>query len=987
MQNIIDINRNYLKIINNGNCVDFVFEEAYFDKLKNRKPVFDINAQIFEIISNEFNKSSYFEQIENGFRLTASEIYENEESILLDLIGDYNKLSGVLKLVYSGLNTASPGFDIKIQFFPYNSSNSRPFITAGLFLELPGNKYLLNKAEEQAFRAYRDYKNLKFKTQHEHLDLIAKFKSLSSDNLKVDLGRFEQLEITEISDVGLNVTRLESGDLLLEPNLIGLQFQNETILNREIQIASTKDYPTTLYLGNKLAKVGDQQLEGLKEVYHKIIPKEDAQHFLETPASFIDPEKVNIEFGFSYRVNGLSFFTRVQNYDIDSGNNDWFNSSTPIIVENFEDSITNILELEEFIEKVKDANFNNAQAVLIDGKQVNLPNKEEFEIRVVKLKKALYEIALVQPDEAKLPSKPKTNQVSFEIKYFDEDFGLASLYQPFTPNNSVYENLYFQPLNHQEEAINWIYSLYRNSLASDHKINGGILADDMGLGKTFTSLMGMKSILEYCKYSEEAEMKCFMVVAPLSLLENWKSEVFKFFKTNPFYDVVILNSYADLDRFKLESGTELKLEENKESQVPKSTLKYKLKVGEHFSDQRLDIPGRLILITYETLRNFQFSMASVPFSCVVFDEAQKIKNPNALATRAAKALDSDLNIIATGTPVENNLEEYWCLMDTANPNLFGTKKEFEKQYVLPIKKQSEPDIEIKVGKELYKRSGPFLLRRTKEELKDKLGQKLPEKIEYKGLESDEALYLNSLDKILTNDQISIYEKIRLELTKAQHLGDFSKNLIHLKSCMLHPKLVFNKGLEPIIDLTSDEFWKGSAKLEALNEILDFVKRKGEKLIIFLISRNMQYLLKMRIRNKFGIDPDIISGETKVQSFDEEETRMGMIKKFSEMEGFNVIILSPLAAGVGLNVTAANHVFHLERHWNPAKEAQANDRVYRIGQEKQVSIYYPISKHPKFDSFDIKLDNLLSRKSFIKDALITYPRISENEVMKDLNLEN
>ena len=376
-------------------------------------------------------------------------------------------------------------------------------------------------------------------------------------------------------------------------------------------------------------------------------------------------------------------------------------------------------------------------------------------------------------------------------------------------------------------------------------------------------------------------------------------------------------------------------------------------------------------------------MARIPFSCVVFDEAQKIKNPNALATRSAKALDSDLNIMATGTPVENDLEEYWCLMDTANPKLFGSKKNFVSQYIQPLKKNEDENLKIKIGKELYQRSGNYLLRRTKEELKDKLGKKLPDKIAYKGLFSDQFEYLESLDKVLTSQQQSNFDTIRNEISKEPGLKGILQNLARIKACMLHPRLTFKNTLEHMASLDSDSFWKESAKLMSLFEILKKVQILNEKIIVFVISRSIQYLIKKWIRIEFNFDPDIISGETKVQSYIEEETRLGMIKKFSEKPGFGIIILSPLAAGVGLNVTAANHVFHLERHWNPAKEAQANDRVYRIGQEKEVSIYYPISKHPKHESFDIKLDKLLSRKTFTKDALITFPRMSENELAKEL----
>lgn len=314
-------------------------------------------------------------------------------------------------------------------------------------------------------------------------------------------------------------------------------------------------------------------------------------------------------------------------------------------------------------------------------------------------------------------------------------------------------------------------------------------------------------------------------------------------------------------------------------------------------------------------------------------------------------------------------------MDTANPTLLGSRKEFKDNYVRPAKESEDEAVKIEIGKKLYENSGPFLLRRTKEELRGKLGGNLPDKVEYKGLSHPEFKYLEILDKSMTQEQVDKYDEIRKNYVETRSA---LKNLHRLKSCMLHPRLTFTNSLSHMTNISSDEFWNESAKLKSLFEVIKDIRNREEKLLIFVISRNMQYLIKKWIKEDFGLNPDIISGETKVESYDYQETRLGMIDKFSEKEGFNIIILSPLAAGVGLNVTAANHVFHLERHWNPAKEAQANDRAYRIGQEKEVSIYYPISKHEVYESFDIKLDNLLNRKTFTKDVLMTYPRMTEQE---------
>ena len=154
----------------------------------------------------------------------------------------------------------------------------------------------------------------------------------------------------------------------------------------------------------------------------------------------------------------------------------------------------------------------------------------------------------------------------------------------------------------------------------------------------------------------------------------------------------------------------------------------------------------------------------------------------------------------------------------------------------------------------------------------------------------------------------------------------------------------------------------------------------------MITKKMQLLLKQVLDSIYGLNIAIINGETKAvatSSVGHSETRKGLIKQFEEKSGFNIIIMSPIAAGVGLTVVGANHVVHLERHWNPAKEAQASDRVYRIGQEKPVSIHLPILVHPDFDSFDIHLNRLLQKKVMLKDAVVAQEVVSEGEVLREM----
>lgn len=960
-----------LKIVHVDQYMEVHFNSELFDQLNRGLPVSNQKAWlIFEYCKNEFIHLESAQLISNGFRMKASDVLDKNFDEVSDLFSFPEPLSGSIEIKATGLNAASENYKIRVKYTENGSRVALPFFTAGCLLKGRSKTYSLNKNQEKAFRYYKAYESALRLTENDHYHIVAAFKAIDNDKLKVQENRFKTLNIDQVEKVGLKITKQESGDLLLEPNLKGFNFEDEDALRREFSFIEDPK-PSTLHLGRNLIQIDSDVSDAVLEIKeNSTISKDEVEDFFNNPGSYIDANKVDIDEGFSYRVQGISEFTLVEFGDYDGQDNDWFVSDGSFPIENFEAYIKSEEELNEFVNKAINAFEVNSKRILFNKNEFLLPSVKEFEVRVKKKREELIE-EQAQRDNDNYEVK---RNIGFDLKYFEENKSIAEQYKVHELDDKVFHGLKFQPFEHQRIAIEWIFSLYRCSLKNT-VIRGGILADDMGLGKTFSSLVGLKAICEYEKMVNGSLNKSFLVVAPLSLLNNWREEVSKFFDKSPFTDVVVLNSKADLNRFRLTKGSGNKQFVKEGISFENSKIRYALKIGEDFGTNRLDIPGRLMLITYETMRTYQFSMAKIPFYAVIFDEAQKIKNPNSLATRAAKALNSDINILATGTPVENNLEEYWCLMDTANPTLLGSRKEFKDTYIRPTKESEDEAIKIEIGKKLYENSGPFLLRRTKEELKGKLGGNLPDKVEYKGLEHQDFKYLDILDKRMTQEQVDKYDEIRKNYVETRSA---LKNLHRLKSCMLHPRLTFTNSLSHMTNITSDEFWNESAKLQSLFEIIKEIKAREEKLLIFVISRNMQYLIKKWINVDFGLNPDIISGETKVESFDYQETRLGMIDKFSKKEGSNIIILSPLAAGVGLNVTAANHVFHLERHWNPAKEAQANDRAYRIGQDKEVSIYYPISKHNVYESFDIKLDNLLNRKTFTKDVLMTYPRMSEQE---------
>jgi SNF2 family DNA or RNA helicase len=170
----------------------------------------------------------------------------------------------------------------------------------------------------------------------------------------------------------------------------------------------------------------------------------------------------------------------------------------------------------------------------------------------------------------------------------------------------------------------------------------------------------------------------------------------------------------------------------------------------------------------------------------------------------------------------------------------------------------------------------------------------------------------------------------------------------------------------------DELVETSARLQATIPFLDRIKEKEEKVIIFAERKDTQKMLQKVCFERYGIVPKIINGDTPsvvTRQSSDRLSRQASIDQFQSVEGFNIIIMSPVAAGMGLNVTAANHVIHYSRHWNPAKENQATDRAYRIGQSKDVYVYFPMAICKDFKSFDETLDELLSRKTTLASSTI------------------
>jgi HJR/Mrr/RecB family endonuclease len=500
----------------------------------------------------------------------------------------------------------------------------------------------------------------------------------------------------------------------------------------------------------------------------------------------------------------------------------------------------------------------------------------------------------------------------------------------------------FKLMQHQVEGLAWLQHLH--GLQDEYKVRGAVLADDMGLGKTFQLLALMTWLFE-----KDPGIEPMLVVAPVSLLENWKEESDKFFPGA----LPLLTAYGD--------GL-------KALRVPRHQIDERLRVEDGLV--KFLRPGwvgnaKLVLTTYETLRDLEFSFAAERWSVMVCDEAQRIKNPAAMVTRAAKKQNADFRIACTGTPVENTLADLWCLFDFVQAGLLGGLNEFGRRYRKPI--EAKTDEERARVAELRQRIEPQILRRMKEDVAKDLPKKVTvdacRRLKLSTVQRN--FYAKAIDDFKKRDDPNAVTPFK------NHLGLLHYLRLVCTDPRRHGLTVFKP--EPI-----GQYRAAAPKLDWLLDQLDVIRGKQEKVIVFCEFRNIQRLLQHYIEEATGFRADIINGDTSAAA-SHVASRQRRIKAFQALSGFGVIILSPLAVGFGVNIQAANHVVHYTRTWNPAKEDQATDRAYRIGQKKDVYVYYPVVNTDDFTTFDAKLDQLLEfKRALAGDMLNGTPDISMGE---------
>lgn len=476
------------------------------------------------------------------------------------------------------------------------------------------------------------------------------------------------------------------------------------------------------------------------------------------------------------------------------------------------------------------------------------------------------------------------------------------------------------PKPHQVEAFAWLTEAW------ERRMPGLLLADDMGLGKTFQAL----TFLAWLR-TIKAPSQPVLIVAPTGLLRNWQAEIELHLEPGVLGEIVEAFG-TNLKSLRLEAGNDIRGGTSK------------LDVS-HWKD------AGVVLTTFETMRDYHMSFARVPFSAIVYDEIQKLKNPASQMTRAAKALNAQIQLGMTGTPVENRLQDLWSISDVVFPGFLGASKDFERTY--PADDQSALK---SLQDKLIERDGtapPFMLRRMKEAI-------------LSGLPTKEVV---AYEVVMPAEQADAYDRVLARARALRQSGDrgaMLKILHMLRGTSLHPKPPV--GLEDF-----DGYIAASARLAKTFALLEEIAAKDEKVLIFCEDLDMQAFLAIAVQERFGLSHavQIINGTVA------GSRRQALVTAFqSRSAGFDVMILSPKAGGVGLTITAANHVIHLSRWWNPAVEDQATDRVYRIGQDKPVTVHIPMAVHPDAmigpSSFDVRLNRLMERKRDLSRGLLVPP---------------
>ncbi|MCK4873489.1 MAG: DEAD/DEAH box helicase [Phycisphaerales bacterium] len=470
---------------------------------------------------------------------------------------------------------------------------------------------------------------------------------------------------------------------------------------------------------------------------------------------------------------------------------------------------------------------------------------------------------------------------------------------------------------YQEKGLSWLVFLDRFGF-------GACLADDMGLGKTIQLLALLLHERRLTAVGGDgrtgsAAINPTLLIVPMSVVNNWVRET---------------NRFAPSLRVLVHHGPE---------RLAGSELAHA--VGTH----------DIVVTTYALAHRDVKHLRAVNWGRIVLDEAQNVKNPSSKQAAAIRSLNTERRVALTGTPVENRLQELWSIIDFLNPGYLGKLGEFRRQFALPIERYHKKDKAVRLRGMVQ----PFVLRRLKTD--PTVIADLPEKIETKE-------YVQ-----LTSEQATLYEQtveqMLSSVDRAQGIrrrGVVLATLVKLKQICNHPAQLFKETAHgqaidaralstgPPPDVTR------SCKTIRIGEILEELIAEGDQALVFTQFRQMGHILAAMLRHELDREILFMHGGVSVKA------RQRMIDQFQSRDASTpIFVLSLKAGGFGLNLTAANHVIHFDRWWNPAVENQATDRAFRIGQTRTVFVHKFICT----GTLEERIDRMIEHKLQLADNIV------------------
>jgi SNF2 family DNA or RNA helicase/DNA polymerase III epsilon subunit-like protein len=947
---------------NNIGTEDVTFKSKF---LKDRIEIF-LDGSNGRVNLNEYLKNYTDKELEYFKEALIFQIDIEKNVIILDYEDIYNL--GVNELNYFSLPEYFKGiidiknrgpllnrekFQFELNFYDLQNRNESYDYIAGNYYVTnsdTGKNFFLEKKQMELINKINRF-NLENKSSSDpdsQFELIEEIQKASEEiylTYSEQLNEFSNLETVDNLQIDFEKIEGSEGKLEVLPRIESFSENENKILQKKFREAKRINQFYELEVEGKSIKlVFNKKLKKALEVL-KEEPIIDEKEFVTRGSKLFTDERLEqeeIEILYGPRVKGLGYLNYRSNSAPNNSEINWVEKDFPYIqaeTDRIQLRPEDIEELRKGIEKTPDG---EPIIINIDGNKIIIPTKEDVEneiqriessiIDFTKLKKVkdiqeLIDFFEVNP-EAPYYSKngfyiKKPNNIELLYEYveslgvkevgndrekpvslidksnIDELEHAEELNSPtensfnFIRPKTLKNNINLYP--HQEEGVAKLQNLY-----SLNSINGVLLADDMGLGKTIQILTFLAWLKE--EKIKEGYLKS-LIVMPTSLINNWNFE-----SSTP-------EEEGEIQKF-FEGGT-----------FKVTTFKGKL------SKERVDDLNYsdIVITSYESLRLNHVQTGKIKWNVIICDEAQKIKNPTTLVTTAVKTQNADFKIACSATPIENTSEDLWCLVDFVKPGLLGSLKSFKGAFSKPIiNNQSRLEVIEELNNNLKGKIDNFYIRRIKDVLNT--DGKFPDKI---------IKYYNSLP---SSKQGVKFEEAAMQ---SYDSGNILATIQYLLMISSHPELA--NGTE-LITNGIKELEEESSKIPTLKRILEIVRKKQEKAIIFTKYKKMQKIISILLNTWYKLSPSIINGEININK------RKEALDLFKKSQGFDVIILSPEAAGVGLNITEANHVIHYTRHWNPAKEEQATDRAYRIGQTKDVYVHYPILSYnegyPEVVTYDL-----------------------------------